>query len=332
MTLKIEFHEIADLPDIERLWQEETDWGEQSQALRRWFMEAPFGKPSIVIASDEQTGKMVGQFRFMPSRVSVGDRVVSAVRPFGTIVTQEAHEAANARNTLDNPVAAMYLRAVEEFRQRGAGIIYIVPDQRWMGLFRRWASALKMFQMEYATFPLWSLPLPLPAPLALGAGFSAGPLASLDNGRVDELWKAARRLHGCMTTRDADVLRWKLANGDFTVTAIERGGEMAGLVASRAKGDRQWLICDMLAADDGESLRATLAAAANVAHEEAQARAGVEEIRKVAILATPLMEPVVRDLGFVRDDYDFPLVVHVLDDSLRAEDAHPSRWYVSAND
>lgn len=332
MTLKLEFYEVADLPDLERLWQEETDWGEQSQSLQRWFMEAPFGKPSVVVASDEQTGKIVGQFRFMPSRVSVGDRVVSAVRPFGAIVTQEAHEAAGARSVLDNPVAAMYLRGVEEFKQSGAQIIYIVPDQRWMGLFRRWASALKMFQMEYATFPLWSIPLPLPAPLALGAGFTAGPLASWDDGRVDELWDAARRLHGCLMVRDAAALRWKLANGDFTVTAIERGGAMVGLVASRAKGDRQWLICDLLAADDNESLRATLAAAANVAHEEALARAGGEEIRKVATLATPLMEPIVHDLGFMRDDYDFPLVIHVLDDSLRAEDAHPSRWYVSAND
>jgi hypothetical protein len=47
---------------------------------------------------------------------------------------------------------------------------------------------------------------------------------------------------------------------------------------------------------------------------------------------TPSMEPIVRGLGFVRDDYDFPLVIHVLDESLRAEDVNPSRWYVTAND
>ena len=44
------------------------------------------------------------------------------------------------------------------------------------------------------------------------------------------------------------------------------------------------------------------------------------------------MEPIVSGLGFVRDEYDFPLVVHVLDESLRAEDVSPTRWYVSAND
>jgi hypothetical protein len=44
------------------------------------------------------------------------------------------------------------------------------------------------------------------------------------------------------------------------------------------------------------------------------------------------MEPVIRSLGFVRDQYDFPLVVHVLDQKLRAADVNPSRWYVTAND
>ena len=332
MTLKLEFHDVADLPGLDRLWQEETDWGEQTQALRQWFMDGPFGKPSVVIATDDQTGKAVGQFRFMPSRVSVGGRDVSAVRPFGTIVTREAHEAADGRGTLDNPIALMYLRAVEEFRARGTGLMYIVPDERWVGLFKRWASALRMFQIEYASFPLWSLPLPLAGgPLPLGEGFTAAPLAAWDE-RVDRLWEAARRLHGCMAVRDAGMLRWKLSQATYTVTAVERAGELVGLVASREKGDRQWLVCDLLAADDGEALRATLAAAANVGHAEAATRTASDELRKVAVLATPVMEPVVRDLRFVRDEYDFPLVVHVLDETLRAEDVSPARWYVSAND
>ena len=44
------------------------------------------------------------------------------------------------------------------------------------------------------------------------------------------------------------------------------------------------------------------------------------------------MEPVLRALGFLRDAYDFPLVVHVLDPSLTRHDISPAGWYVSAND
>jgi hypothetical protein len=224
----------------------------------------------------------------------------------------------------------MYLRGADEFRSRGAGIMYIVPDERWVGLFKRWATLFRMFKVKYASFPLWSLPLPLSGGvLPLGQGFIASPLTSWD--KVDQLWERSRKLHACMAVRNAGMLRWKLAQATFTVTAIERDGELAGLVASREKGDRQWLICDLLAADDGPALRATLAAAANVAHDESVARAGGKELRKVAVLTTSVMEPVVRSLGFVRGDYDFPLVIHVLDKSLR-DDVKPERWYVSAND
>lgn len=331
MTLKLEFHEVADLPSLDRLWAEETDWGEQSSELRRWFMEAPFGKPSVVIASDGETGKAVGQFRFMPARVSVTGREVSAVRPFGTIVTKEAHDAAAARSPLDNPIWAMYFRGVDEFRARGTGLIYIVPDERWAGFLKRGSAVLTMAQMEYASFPLWSFPLPLTGGLlSLGEGFTASPLINWD--QVDQLWEASRKLHNCMVVRDASVLRWKLAQATFTVTAVERGGELVGLAASRRKGDRQWLICDLLAADDGPALHATLAAAVNAGHEEAVARAGANELRKAGVLVTSIMEPVVRSLGFTRDEYDFPLVVQVLDKSLRADDLKPEHWYVSAND
>lgn len=331
MGLKFEMFDVADLASLDRLWEDETDWGEQSQALRQWFMDAPFGKPSVLVATDAETGKAVGQFRFMPARVSVNGREVSAVRPFGTIVTREAHEAAAVRTPFDNPVWAMLFRGLEEFRARGAGLFYIVPDERWAGFLKRSDVVLKTTGMKLGSFPFWSFPLPLTSGLLpLGEGFTAAPLTTWD--KVDQLWEAARKLHNCMVVRDASVLRWKLAQATFTVTGIERDGELVGLVAAREKGDRQWLICDLLAADDGPAMRATLAAAVNAGHEEAIARAGSSELRKVGVLATPVMEPGVRSLGFVRDEYDFPLLVQVLDDSLNADDITPEHWYVSAND
>lgn len=336
MGLIYTFHEDAMLPGLERLWREATDWGENTlDDLRPWFESAPFGKPSIVVANDERTGEMVGQFRFMPSRVSLDGRVVSAVRPFATIVTREAHEVADIRSTTDNPVVAMYVLAAREFGARGVGLIYIVPDQRWLHLFKRLASTLKMLRLNYGTFPLWSLPLPLESPIALGENFHAAPLAAWDEGidaRIDALWARAAQSHGCMMVRDAATLRWKLAQANYTTTVIERDGELVGLVAARRKGDRQWLICDLLAADAHDSMRATLAAAVNVAHAESFKDHDEGALRKVAMLVTNVIEPIVRDLGFARDDYDFPLAVQVLDQSIAAEDVALARWYVSAND
>ncbi|HEX8475262.1 MAG TPA: hypothetical protein VF666_14625 [Pyrinomonadaceae bacterium] len=333
MGLTYEFHADATLPGLERLWRDATDWGEAAlDGLRPWFEAAPFGKPSVVVASDEQTGATVGQFRFMPSQVSVNGRVFSAVRPFGTIVKPEAHEAADIRSPLDSPIARMYLAGVNEFQARGVSLVYTVPDQRWLGLFKRWVKTLAMFRLDYGTFPLWSLSLPLQSALPSDAGYSAAPLVAWDE-RVDRLWQKFSRLHGCTSLRDAATLQWKLSNANYTTTAIERDGELVGLVASRRKGDRQWLICDMLVTDDGDALRATLSAVTHVAHEKSlSVGVGEEAIHKVAVLATPLMEPTLKDLGFARDDYDFPIAIHILDESIKAEDVAPSRWYVSAND
>ncbi len=44
------------------------------------------------------------------------------------------------------------------------------------------------------------------------------------------------------------------------------------------------------------------------------------------------MEPVVRGLGFVRDRYDFPFFVHLLDKSIDPADIAPASWFLSPND
>ena len=60
-------------------------------------------------------------------------------------------------------------------------------------------------------------------------------------------------------------------------------------------------------------------------HEEAA-------IRKVAVLATPLIQQQIETLDFKKDTYQFPVVIQVLDSSLSKEQVAPERWYVSAND
>ena len=326
MRLEYRLVREEDFPGVQRLWKEEAGWGTFAEEMwRRYVVEAPMGGISGTVATDAETGQLVGQFAFIPSLVSVGGRVVRAFRPGAPILAKSFRF--RSANPFSHPVVAMYRHAVKALRARGDGLIYMVPDPRWVRLF-------KMFPfLQTGSFPLWRLPLPLASELPLGEGFTAAPLAAWDE-RVDRLWESARKLHGCMVVRDSRTLPWKLGEAQHEVIAVERGGELVGLTASRQrKNEEQWLVCDLLAADDGEALRATLAAVSNLAHAKAlESLASPKPIRKVTLLATPVMQPVVRGLGFVRDEYDFPLVVHVLDESLRAEDVNPSRWYVTAND
>jgi hypothetical protein len=325
MGLTYRLVQEEDFPGVQRLWKEEAGWGTFAEELwRRYVVEAPWGGISGTVATDNDTGRIVGQFAFVPSLVSVDGREVRAFRPGAPIVAKSLRF--RSPNPLSHPVVAMYKFAVKALRARGDGLIYMVPDPRWVRLF-------KMFPfLQTGSFPLWRLRLPLASPLALGEGFTSAPLAAWDE-RVDRLWAASRKLHGCMVVRDSRTLPWKLGEAHHEVLSIERGGELVGLTASRRrKGEEQWLVCDLLAADEGESLRATLAAVANLAHAKAlESAATAKPIRKVTVLTTFVMEPAARALGFERDQYDFPLVIHVLDPALK-QHVHPSRWYVSAND
>jgi hypothetical protein len=328
MRLNYRLHTEADEPALVRLWCEHAGFDRMDAAtwahrLRR----TPLGEAVIVVAADADTDKVVGQFAFIPSMVSVGGRLVSAARPFAPVLADPARGSVLSllANPFGHPVAAMYQHAVRALRERGHALTYMVPDPNWLRFFRLFPS------MRCGSFPLWSRPLPLPAPLPLGPGYTAGPLAPAD-GRVDALWEKASRLHGCLVLRNSAGLPWKVSHGGYAVLGVERGGELVGLVASLAKGDRQWLVCDLLAADAGLSLRATLAAAANLAHARALAAPPDAPLRKVAVLVTAALEPAARDLGFARDAYDFPLVVHILDPALAADEVAPRHWYVSAND
>jgi hypothetical protein len=79
-------------------------------------------------------------------------------------------------------------------------------------------------------------------------------------------------------------------------------------------------------------MRATLAAVTNVGNDASLHSTASEEIKKIGLLVTPKMETMVSELGFVRDDYEFPLFVHVIGKSVKSKQVAPSRWYVSAND
>ncbi|MEJ7812551.1 MAG: hypothetical protein WKG32_19220 [Gemmatimonadaceae bacterium] len=322
MPIEYRFADSGDMEALDRQWEEESGWG--TQQLAQWFLAAPFGEPRVVMASDRLTGALLGQFRFMPTQVSVDGHVVRATRPFGTIITKTMREAVRSVNPLRQPAVAMYLFATKALRADGVQLIHMVPDPRWERL-------LRMFPFfQTGKFRLWSLKLPLSAPLHLPDGYTSGPLPAWD-ARVDRLWDVASSLHGCSVVRNARTLAWKFSVGTYAITAIERGGELVGVVGSQRKGDRQWLICDLLAADAGDSLRATLTAACQVADEQS-VMPGDRPLHKVAVLASPVLEPVVRALGFSPDSYESVIVVHVLDHAIPASAVAPARWYVSAND
>jgi hypothetical protein len=307
------------------LWARSSSWGELTPELVDHFSaNAPGGSASVVTATEE-SGELVGAGFFISVRVLVGGRQVKAHRPSAFLIDPAARLGIVQADPRKHPIMGIYFFAAEQFRELGDALLITIPDPRW-------ARILKLIPgMRSATFPLMSLPLPLEADLPWNDAYSARPLVDLDT-RVDELGASVGKQYCSTIVRDARSLKWKMNRGDAVLSGVERNGELVGVVLSRGKGDRQWLICDLLSAGGEDALTMTLVAAVHVSHARAIADTSEQSLRKVGILATPRMVPVLEKLGFYRDDYDFPLAVHRLTDEVSAADVAPEGWYITADD
>ena len=319
MAVEYRLHTDSDRDALVRFWNAHSGWDAlDADGWAARLMDPPVGGARIVVGEDD--GEIVAQFAFVPSLVWLGGAEVAALRPFAPVV---APGVRTGLNPMHHPIVAMFNHARQAFRDLGDGVLYMLPDPRWRRLFR------PLPQFQTAPFPLLSRPLPLDGgPLGLG-GHAAGPLDGWGP-RVDALWAAARDRGGVQVVRDSRTLPWKVGGGDYTLTAVERGNDLVGLVASRHKGDRQWLVCDLLAADDA-ALAATLAAAVNEGHAAAS-RAQPGALAKVSVLGAPALERAALALGLARERYTFHLVVERLDPAIPKGLAAPERWTVSPND
>ena len=183
---------------------------------------------------------------------------------------------------------------------------------------------------QHDTFPHWSIPLPLGRPFTLSSGYEAAELATWDE-HVDRIFERTAAEYKCIVVRNAETFPKKSGPPEYTVLGVYRSGELVGAVASKQKGDRQWLICDFIAADK-EATTETLKAVCNFANDRATDPHFVPPLHKAGILATPNLLPILEQLGFKKDDYTFHLFVMLFGNELSKEDVHPSGWYVSAND
>lgn len=323
MEIRYRPHRPDDFPQIRRIWQEASGWGAMTEAFwRRHVVDAPDGGPFICLATDADD-VVLGGIAFQRRRFWLDGQPVRAARPLAPIVSDALRKRVFSINPVDHPVVQM-TRFTERFlREEGFALSYMLPDPHWRLLFRM------MPRIVSSTFPLWSRPLPLPAPLPLPGGHTAEPFDDF-GAPLDALWDRAKGRIACGRMRDSAGMRAHAGPDEYDLVGVRRDGEWVGLVAARQKGDRQWLVCDLLAVDDAAQ-HAALAAAVNRA--DALARSGeAGPLGKVALLVAPMLADTVSALGFARDRYDFTLVVRVLDDRIARASVDASRWYLSANE
>lgn len=309
----------ADKAELVQLWTDFAEWDQIDE--KTWSHR--FDKAVIAMAIDKATDKIVGQAIFIPTPVWINGREISAYRPFATFLIKEARSFQNL-NPLSHPMFKMYKMAINLLKENGVGLIQMMPDPLW-GRMLRLAP-----EFHIAKFPLWSLKLPLVDGFKISAEYSVVEIQP-DDVRLNQLWEKSAILYGTSAIRNAEVLTWKTSHFPHFYCGIERSGELVGFVASRHKNrDRQWIICDIIAAD-AEALKVTILAACHQANEFKRNNPA-ENVDKVAILTTEMILPIVQKAGFYKDSYNFIFVVQRLDDSLKMDEIAPAKWYVAAND
>jgi hypothetical protein len=325
MKSVIRFYTPDDIDELVHFWNENGGWDiiDRTEWEKR-FYNTPNGPCSIVIALDESK-KIVGQFIFIPTKVLIGNEIYDSFRPHAPMIRKDVRSDLGML-TLFEYISKMYKFAVKNFIKQKTYIIFMLP-------YRRWARAFKFIKGTMVdSFPLWSFSMQDPETFILPPEYSVENIKA-DDERINDLWEKSRNLFKCCAVRDASVLSWKLSLKKFFVIGILNNGRLAGLCACLySEPDKQWLLNDILAEDE-ETLEIVIKAACNEAGLfKLSLKDSGDTVRKVAILVTPLIEKVVSRLSFYKDNYDFSVVIHILNSKFKKKELAPQRWYFSAND
>lgn len=322
MTLDIAFRqaERRDMQAIQKLWNENTTWGElKEETLRERVFEDP-NKPLLLLAHDEKSHDLVGQFLFVPSLLWIRGHYKHAYRPAAPIVAKGWRNF--GLNPLNHPVLRMYREGCTQLKSQGSPLIYMVPSATWTRLF-------KIFpEYKVGKFPLFKLSTDERS-AQIPSGISFKELSAFGQ-KVDILWDKFKELHSISVARNSSALPMKIRDSGATTISVEKGSELIGLLCMKRK-DRQWLINDIMFADADDSL----AALGEVAlyYGQMHNRRHNTGLEKVSLLATKLMIPTLTKVGFTEDSYSFPLVVQTLTDgSDEYGDLSPEEWFVAAGD
>ena len=323
MSVNFRLYREDDVPALRHIWETSSNWGTLTDELwQRYVVDTPNGGPLICVAADE-SDVPIGAMTFLRQRMWCGGREVLAVRPAAPIVSDAMRQRFRSLNPLDHPVVRMVSHTQGILRAQGVAFTYTLPDPHWRMLFKLMPGVI------CTQFPLWSIRLPLDQPFTLDDGCETAPLTSWGE-PVDALWQLAASRIGCGIVRDSARLERFSGPPVYDVRGLYRAGSLAGMVCARQHGDRQWLICDLLAVD-ANAERQLLMAACNRAHDVARA-GDAGPLIKAALLVTPGLLQHVVPLGFQRDRYDFTLAIRQLSDAVSRDDLAAERWYLSAND
>jgi hypothetical protein len=315
--------EERDLPALLRFWAEYGGWGDiTEEQWRSWYLDTPLGPATIVVAEDAE-GRIAGQEVFSPARAIIDGGEVRAVRLSAPILRPDIRTQSIRR--MDHAAVGLYWTGINAALHAGYSLMYSRPAAAWIPFFlwgrkvapwtpgvERWSPRV-IESYGCVTIEGSALPPPPDGVTAIPCGY--GP-------DLDDLWSRAvvEMPISCGIIRDRSWVEYRIG-GNATFEA--RGGD--GTLLGWASIDpRSGLLADYLAISP-EALRLTLAATL----APAAAAAGATRIKA---MTTPLVAPILNQLGFRPEDFAFAHVCDWLNPDDDVTRIAAERWYLTPID
>lgn len=312
-----------DILGILRLWEEESGWGGiTEEQFKRWIY-TPFGDCLISVAVDE-SGKIVGQQIFMPSKFYLKGAQFKACRVLAPIIAKNFRDNIRQKN---HPFYQMHRVCLEAAILEKFSLIYTFPLHSWM-------TVMKIFprfglpKFEIAEYECWSLPKAKFENFSLMSDDLETSQTTEISVAFDEFWSVAKDSFPikCGMVRDAERLRWKLGN-HLIFTTRNGTGKIIGYVGINQKTG---LVIDMLTAspNDLELVFASTLKALN----RFESKNGAFNFGGIGLMKTEIFAPLIENFGFEKTDFKFAFGCYSIDSAVKTESILPPNWYKLPDD
>ena len=325
-SLTYRLFQSNDVPGLLRLWEQHSGWGAiTEEQWREWFLDTPNGSCLVVVALDDE-GEVAGQEVFTPTNIEVSGQQLRALRVSAPILRQNLRRPSIRQH--DHPIVQMLLTGTEAARVSGFDVIYGMPEHAWLPVFR-WMTRVGLPDFAEAEYGCMILNLDEQTLSRLDQIANKHDLkpepASIIGDEYEQLWLKAKQAFPvqCGVIRDPSWVRFR-NGGRFTIEVRHTvTNELVGYVAFKKQNQ---LLADILAREP-KDLLPVLATA--VSHLPTLAKGANVTVRA---MATPLLLPVLDNLGFETADYQFAFVCNSLNESVAKHTVAPELWYLTPGD
>jgi hypothetical protein len=324
-SLTYRLFQPSDVPGLLRLWEEHSGWGAiTEEQWRQWFLDTPHGPCLVVVALDDQ-GELVGQEVFTPANLEVAGKKLKALRISAPILQNNLRRS--SLRDRSHPVIQMLLAGQDAARSSGFDVIYGMPEHAWLPIFR-WMPQVGLPHFDQAEYVCMTLQMTDEVVSKMNRISDEHEFESrlpVFGDEYDELWKQAKRSFpvDCAIIRDPTWVKFR--NGGRITTEIRHRetGDLIGYVAFKKQNH---LLADILARTP-EDLIPVLATAIHSLPTLSNNRDST-----VRAMATPVLRPVLSELGFESTEYQFAFVCNSLHEEVSNASVAPDRWYVTPGD